>query len=364
MSNTPSGPARSARPAGKAGQASKAGQPGKARAGQAGKGGNRPTQRTTRGPARRPAPAAPPSSSSGIPRFRQRHPVMSALVPVAIVIAALVALVVIKTTGGPSGGTPAASHVVSGTNAAGTATGASALPAGVLSDVTSVSPSTFAAIGDPSGVSGPVATSKKTPLLRADGKPEVVYVGAEFCPFCAAQRWAVVVALSRFGTFSGLQATHSSTSDIYPDTRSFSFYGSTYSSPYVDFAPVEEQTNQLVGGNYTTLQVPTAAENAVLTRYDAAPYTTEPGSIPFLDIGNKFISVGASYNPQVLQGLSMREIAAQLNNKNSVVATAIDGAANQIVADITAITGVQPGTAAATTTTPTTAAAGTPTAGG
>src|SRR5690348_15801045 len=30
----------------------------------------------------------------------------------------------------------------------------------------------------------------KAPALTADGKPRVLYVGAEYCPYCAAQRWA------------------------------------------------------------------------------------------------------------------------------------------------------------------------------
>src|SRR5712692_8559609 len=47
-------------------------------------------------------------------------------------------------------------------------------------------------------------------LLTGNGKPEVVYVGAEYCPFCAAERWALSVALSRFGSFSGLHLIHSS----------------------------------------------------------------------------------------------------------------------------------------------------------
>ena len=85
-----------------------------------------------------------------------------------------------------------------------------------------------------------------------------------------------------------------------------------------------------------------------LSKYDKAPYTTQPGSIPFLDIDNKYISVGSGYTPQVLQGLSMTQIAAQLNDKNSAVATAIDGEANRIVAAITAATGVQPDSATAT----------------
>src|SRR6266568_183753 len=51
------------------------------------------------------------------------------------------------------------------------------------------------------------------PLLTASGKPEIVYVGAEYCPFCAAERWALSVALSRFGSFSGLRLIHSSSTD-------------------------------------------------------------------------------------------------------------------------------------------------------
>ena len=40
----------------------------------------------------------------------------------------------------------------------------------------------------------------------ASGKtvPEILYMGAEYCPYCAAQRWSTIIALSRFGKFSGL----------------------------------------------------------------------------------------------------------------------------------------------------------------
>ena len=86
-------------------------------------------------------------------------------------------------------------------------------------------------------------------LRGADGKPEITYVGAEYCPYSAAERWALAVALSRFGTFSHLSGTHSSSTDVYPNTQTLSFYGSSYSSPYVDFQAVEEATNQQVGGD-------------------------------------------------------------------------------------------------------------------
>jgi hypothetical protein len=271
---------------------------------------------------------APPTATSGLAGWRKRHPMLFTLLPVALVVLAIVTMVVIKTTGGSAttAGSRATSTLTPGSHSTGTGNGTTALPAGVLADVASVSPSTLAAIGDPSGLSLPAKiTGKQAVLIASDGKPEVLYIGAEFCPFCAAERWAMVQALSRFGTFSGLSATHSSTSDEFPDTQTFSFYGSTYTSPYLDFTPVEEETNQIVGGGYGALQQPTAAENSLLSTFDVAPYTSEPGSIPFVDIGNQYLIVGASYNPQILQGLSMRDIAKDLNDPSSVVATAIDG---------------------------------------
>jgi hypothetical protein len=281
---------------------------------------------------------------------------MAALVPVALVVLAVVALVVVKATGG-AGGTPAASKVAAGSSAA-TSAGTSALPSGVLANVTAVNSSTLSSIGEPSATVAPMPTGAKTALNASNGKPEVLFIGAEYCPFCAAERWSVVEALSRFGTFSGLSATHSSTSDIYPDTQTFSFYGATYASTSLDFTSVELETNQASGDSYTTLQTPTSAEDALLSKYDKAPYTTQPGSIPFLDIDNKYIIVGSGYSPQVLQGLSMQQIAAQLNDKSSAVAVAIDGEANRIAAAITAATGAQP--VSATATTPVTTPATTP----
>jgi hypothetical protein len=260
---------------------------------------------------------------------------------------ALITMVVIKTTGGSASASGRSSIAAAGSGG-GSGNGTTPLAAGVLSHVTSVSAATLAQVGDPGSLTEPVKVSGSPSVLEgADGKPEILYIGAEYCPFCAAERWAVVEALSRFGSFSGLSATHSSTSDVYPDTKTFSFYGSTYSSPYFDFVAVEEQTNQVVGSGYATLQTPTASEQKVLDTYDTSPYSSTPGSIPFLDIGNRFIVAGASYTPAILQGLSMSQIAAQLNDPSSVVAQAIDGTANLITASICATTGDQPASACA-----------------
>jgi len=200
----------------------------------------------------------------------------------------------------------------------------------------SVPAATLDAVGSPSGDVLPNKIGNGSVLKGADGKPLITYIGAEYCPFCAAERWSLAVALSRFGTFSNLSGTHSSDSDEFPDTQTLSFYGSSYSSPYIDFQPVEEATNQPVGDGYQTLQTPTAAQSALVAKYDPQ------GSIPFLDIANRYLITGSSFSPQVLQGLSRSQIAADLSDPDSAVAQAIDGTANDITAAVAAVTGNQP----------------------
>ena len=197
---------------------------------------------------------------------------------------------------------------------------------------------TLDAVGAPSSVALPRKVGDGSGIIGrgADGKPLITYIGAEYCPYCAAERWALAVALSRFGTFTNLSGTHSSTTDIYPNTQTLSFYGSTYTSPYVDFQAVEEASNQQVGGSYATLQAPTAAQSALLSKEDPQ------GSIPFLDIANRYVVTGSSFSPQVLEGLSRSQIATQLTDPSSAVAQAVDGAANAITAAITSVTGNKP----------------------
>ena len=99
---------------------------------------------------------------------------------------------------------------------------------------------------------------------------------------------------------------------------------------------MEEATNQAEGSSYRALQTPTAAQSALMAKYDSQ------GSIPFLDIANRYVITGSSFSPQVLQGLSRSQIAAELSDPNSAVAQAIDGTANDITAAIASVTGNQP----------------------
>src|SRR5262250_635737 len=83
-------------------------------------------------------------------------------------------------------------------------------------------PASSSASNGPTGA----ALASGTPLT-ANGKPEMLYMGAEYCPYCAAERWAMIQALSRFGTFSGLSTVHSSTTDTPTNISTFTFHGSS-----------------------------------------------------------------------------------------------------------------------------------------
>ena len=88
----------------------------------------------------------------------------------------------------------------------------------VVAAITSIPASELDAIGKGSA-NNVIKPVSGTPLTGPNGHPEVFYLGAEYCPYCAAERWPMIIALSRFGTFSGLKTTTSSSSDVYPIHR-------------------------------------------------------------------------------------------------------------------------------------------------
>jgi thiol-disulfide isomerase/thioredoxin len=218
----------------------------------------------------------------------------------------------------------------------------------VTSELAAVPASTLNTVGK--GTVSPMIATKGQPLLTSGGKPEMVYMGAEYCPYCAAERWGMVVALSRFGTFSGLHLIRSSNNDIFTNTATLSFYKSTYTSKYLVFNPVEMYSEKAVADGYAPLQKPTAAESALMSKYDAPPYisSSDAGSFPFVDIGNQYLVLGAQYLPSALGttdsvdsghfGLTWTQIASDVKNPSSPVAQDIDGVANSITAAICKIT--------------------------
>jgi hypothetical protein len=194
--------------------------------------------------------------------------------------------------------------------------------------VSSVPTAVIDAIGAGTDVTGPMAVNGAP--LTAAGKPEVVYVGAEYCPYCAAERWALTQALSRFGTFTNLGTTRSSSTDVYPSTATLDFHGATYTSSYLAFAGYEEED-----GAAKPLDAVPAAINTL-------HMTLGGGTYPFVDLGGTSSIKGATYDPAVLRGLSQAQIAAALSDPGSPVARAVIAAANRITAQLCTLTGGRP----------------------
>ena len=217
------------------------------------------------------------------------------------------------------------------------------VPPAVLSAVESLPISEAGSIGAGSA-QGTFAHLKGPALVGPSGLPRVLYMGAEYCPFCASERWAVVVALGRFGRFQNLGLSESATDDIYPGTPTFTFHGASYKSEYVDFKAVEMQTNVKVNGQYAPLEKPDPSEIALLQKYDAPPYVPAgaAGSIPFIDIGNRFVFSGSSFPPDLLAGKSWTTIATRLSDPTSAEARAIVGAADVLTGAICIVTSGKP----------------------
>lgn len=257
---------------------------------------------------------------------RQRRILVSvgAVVSVLVVVAAFVVIkVAVGDNKKPT--TPVASGLASDT---------------VVNGVGGVPVTTYNTVGAGSVQALPKAITDGA-ALTADGKPRVLYVGADFCPFCAAERWAVAAALSRFGSFSDLGVTSSSGSDSYPNTQSLSFHGATYTSSVLSFTGYETTDR-----DRKPLDAVPAADQELVTKYDAPPYVAKDaaGSIPFVDIGGKWMISGASFDPAVLKGKTHEEIATAMGDPTTDIAKAIDGTANVITAALCTLTKDAPAT--------------------
>jgi hypothetical protein len=236
---------------------------------------------------------------------------------VVVVLAVLVVLIVVSRTRAPVKAGP---PVTSGALAA---------------QVTGVPTAAFNAVG-PGTAAALRAISKPPAELILHGKPEILYMGGEYCPYCAAERWAITAAVSRFGRLAGLQFIHSAPDD--GDIATLSFYRSRFTSKYVAFVPVEvygEARDPATPFGHVYLQRPTAAEASWFAQYAG-------GGIPFLDIANRYLLAGVSYQPSELAGLSWAQIAAAMHDPSSTLAVDIDGAANVLTAGICAATHGQP----------------------
>lgn len=247
-------------------------------------------------------------------RRRQRHRMGGATAVLVVVAVTLVAALSVSSSTpiGGSGGSHLTAYIQKGV---------------------AVSDSTLEAAGLPANVTVPNSVPSGA-MLTQDGKPVVVFVGAEYCPYCALERWALLVALSRFGSFSNLgQAISSSSTDVDPGLQSWSFEGSSFSSSSLAFSPAEIYSSTPTGtGHYEPLQSLTPLQSQAFNAY------SEEGGLPFVDVGGKYVALGASADPGVLRNLTLDQIASQLDDPASPVARAVDGTANYLIAAMCSLT--------------------------
>lgn len=272
--------------------------------------------------------AAGPSASARPPRNRTAQ---FAWVAVAVILVAVIALVTYALTDPPV--TPQKVQ-------------RAAAPPGVVAQLAKVPTSVFDTVGATPSETGLVAPTVLSgqPPLRLGGKPAVLYVGAEYCPFCAAERWPLIVALSRFGSFRGLKNMESAPLSVFPDTQTFSFVGSTYSSRYLAFTGVELYSDAVdARGTFARITTLTPAQSLVVTHYGGrSGETAASGRYPFVDIADRMVLTTSAYSPAILERQSQAAIAADLSQAQSPVTQAVVASANQLAAGMCAATGQRP----------------------
>jgi hypothetical protein len=210
------------------------------------------------------------------------------------------------------------------TLAAGLAVALVATAAGMLASMTPVNPalaqttdlraSLLAAARNAPGSyrPSPVSLANVRPLSQ-DGKPVLVYTGIENCPDCATVGWALAIALSRFGTFSGVREIRSQAVGVLHADDTWSFTHASYSSDYLSF----------------TVAVPSQTAAAFVESSDDAA----------IDFANRSVWSGPLFPPNLLAGRTWSQIAALLRSPSERPVLA---AADNLIAAICGLTHDQP----------------------
>jgi hypothetical protein len=161
----------------------------------------------------------------------------------------------------------------------------------------------------------------------ASGKPVLVYVGADYCLYCAVQRWTLIVALNRFGNFSNLSYMTSSAAD--GDYSTFTFTGSHYQSNFLSFQSYELDDR----GGKTIATLP--------TNYTAGFKQYGNSAFPFLNFANRYAISGAILDPAILGSKNWTEIITSIQT-GTAPGGLIKQGANLITSVICKATGEKP----------------------
>jgi thiol-disulfide isomerase/thioredoxin len=191
---------------------------------------------------------------------------------------------------------------------------------------------------------GQIRRESSEPLLDG-GKPLVFFMGAEWCPFCASERWGLVEATSRFGKWSGLRELRSREGqDYFPALATYDLSQATYTSDYISIRHKEVAT---VEGD--PLQKLGSFEEGLVNGYDKL------GSVPFLFASGPVgrYTVELPFSPGLLDGQGFASLRKEVAAAAPTPAVeAIDGQADAITALICKLDGRQPASVCAKGTIP------------
>jgi len=206
------------------------------------------------------------------------------------------------------------------------------------------------------------ARANNVPMFIVNGKPSVIYLGSITCLFCGENRWAMALALSRFGNFSALYKGYSSFGDgdlptLYWAPANYNSSGTDslgnfYSSKYLNFISIDDENPVTGGFNLNPLQVIASNINATgnlayedafsyiinslgknsSTAFQGTPYTIwgskQVGGADAVDFGNSM----PTGNSLPLTNMTHEQVLAQLANPNDQFAWTEYAAADLYVA--------------------------------
>lgn len=211
-------------------------------------------------------------------------------------------------------------------------------PPAVAQEVTGIPPLVFNKVGVTSPVvpvTAPVVLGRPDPSAH----PFVLFVGTEYCSFCAAERWPLIVALSRFGKFGTLYDVESTAIDFAPDTPSFSFYGTTFHSKDLGFHAYEVTSDVVKADDdgYVGLMKLSSSARRLWQRYDPA------GTYPFVDVDNEVVVLQSELSPETFAQTTREQVAADLVDPANPITQGIVASANYLTAAICHADGDRPG---------------------
>ena len=174
-----------------------------------------------------------------------------------------------------------------------------------------------------------VEASKDT--MRRAGKVFVFFMGAEFCPYCAAERWAIVRSLQKFGQWDGLKQTISAARDEpFLNLPTYDFTKATYTSSHIEFVAREIKDRE-----FKPLQKLLKTEEKLLRRFNPKK------EIPFLLIGGRFTQIGSGFPPKIFIGHTFRQTETELKKVESEIRKTIDDEAS-IISALLCVSGLPP----------------------